>query len=284
MTDRRMVMRRRTVVRLLVTAGLVLLAVLLVRACAPMTIAAIGAKAAVEAVLGDQGTVTVRTIEPKINVVPMCELRVSVHEGATSSEVGDMLATIVSESDLAPCEVSALELANGSTLLLGSTTDFAAEQWSAIAAHLGRGRETISVRREDAPASVVPRIAADSVTRYLDVLRSLTAGARLEDSIGPVVWKDSWSLERAPFHAVDIDTDGTPPAELITFLQALEPVLSTTPTAVNIRHQTSAGGPVTRVELLIADAVLEERITTAFADSGLPGTLNIAYRTSAPLD
>jgi hypothetical protein len=275
--------RRRTVVRVAIPLGLILLVALLVRACAPMTIAAIGAKATVEAELGGRGTVTVRTIEPKINVMPRCDLRVSVHEDTSAAEVGDLLTTLASERTISPCEVSSLGLANGSTLLLGSTAAFTADQWTAIAGHLSRGRETISVRRDDAPASVVPRITADSVTRYLEALRVFTSGDRLEDSIGPVVWNTSWSLDQAPYHSVDIETDGTPPTELASFLEVVEPALSTMSTAVKIRHQTSDDGPITRVELLVAEPTLEDLITAAFERSGLPGKLTIAHRTSAPV-
>lgn len=271
------VRRRRVIVGLAVALVILIGGVLVFRACSPMTVASWGAKAALEAVVGDHGTVSAHAIDQSFSSPPRCDLRVSVDEGTGVDELTELLSGIAPEARYQPCTVTTVSLANHSLLLVFGLPDFTVGQWAAIAEQLHRGSQTISVGTEYSPANVSPFIGAEDMTGYLERFHALTAGARLEESIGPIHWSNSWTLAGAPYHSVDIETSGTPPAELGAFLEAMAPALASTDTSVDIRYRTPDTGPVTLVEVSTSNPALEAQITAAFDASGLPGTLTIAY-------
>lgn len=269
--------RRRLVVGLAVTVAIVIGGVLVFRACAPMTVASWGAASALEGVVGERGTVSAHAVDQSFSSPRRCELSVSVREGTSVDQLGELLSDIAPEDRYKPCEVTDVSLADRATLLIVGLPDFTVAQWAAIAEQLHRGPGSIAVGTELSPTSVEPYITAEDVPGYIEALRARTAGPHLEDSIGPIAWRDRWKLSQAPYHSVDVVTNGTPPAELGTFLEVLAPALAATDTTVTIHYRTPDTGPVTLVEVFTPNPPLEAEVAAAFAASGLPGTLTIAY-------
>ncbi|MGK9147122.1 hypothetical protein KXS11_05800 [Plantibacter flavus] len=265
--------RRPIVVGLAIVVALLVGGVLVFRACAPMTVASWGATSELEAVVGDRATVRAFAVDQSFTSPERCELRVSVREETTVDDLGGLLTDIAPADRYAPCTVTTVELGNRSLLFIEGLPRFSREQWTAIADHLTRGPGVISVGTELSPSVVSPDLSGSDVEGYIASLRASLAGERLEESIGPIRWSSSWKLNGPPYHSVDIESTGTPPAELVAFLEAMVPSLEASDRSIGIHVDGTGTAPLTRVELPEPDAALEADIAAAFAASGMPGEL-----------
>lgn len=216
--------RRRRIGRFIAGAAVVLIAVLVLVACNPMTIASWSAKGTLQELLGDRGEVQIHVIERNINVSPRCEITLRMHEDVTSTEFADVLASIDGAVGDSACDVSRAEFSPFSSVAADDWSGASDEEWAVVAERVRRSADISLTRVLSGEWLVNVTARDDEITGGADAFTTAIAGAPLEDALGTTSWNMSWSPGKGStggYHGIEVDADRTPPAALGDALAAV---------------------------------------------------------------
>ncbi|WP_430592584.1 hypothetical protein [Humidisolicoccus flavus] len=267
---------RRRIVRIVVAAALIAVIAVIFTSCSSMTIASWRAIPALADVVGDRGEVTASIRESRINVSPDCTLSVSLAAGTTTTEISDVLSSIAPVERFEPCTVRSVQTDSRAEVYSDDWDLITAEGWNAIADMLTRSGQVSLFVSVEKPSAITSFSDPEAYADFVAKVEALTAGAPLEESIGPVRWTLDWSQSTGAFNEVRIATDETPSPAFAVFLNAIAPQFGSEEFSIGVTHVITDGKVVTRVECSEPDAEMIAEVTAAFEKSGLDGALNFA--------
>ncbi|MFC7432115.1 MULTISPECIES: hypothetical protein [unclassified Agrococcus] len=193
----------------------------LLAACSPMALAAPGAVAAVERVVGDGGVVEVRTVDRTIGVSPECSIAVRLGEGVSEAETARILEAAWAAPGESPCVVTTIELASRSSI--GGMPAEAMDQDAAAAAAAAMHRlDLVALGASDGGGVVASASASGGdLSTAAALVREAVEARALEEAFGGVRWSLRWSGDGEPYDDVEIEWDATPDAALADLLDGL---------------------------------------------------------------
>lgn len=286
----------------------VLAATALLTACAPLSAAAREAAPRVAEVVGDSGDVSVTTTKSRVNVSPSCSARVRLDEGISRSAITRILREVWSAPGDSPCVVTAVELANRSSVSGYPAREMPAEAAAAVADALLRFGDVALAFTDDRAVAVT----ASSHSGRFDVagalVRESAASAALHEAFGSVYWSLSWSHQGIPYDSVTILSDASPPITLARFLEGLgelrdsgalgqagapggEPSLDAAIIGVDVEAKSEAQATTLSVQLTLENwdaaalgAQRKQLLSSGRAADAARAIAEIAERNGLPLD
>ncbi len=253
---------------------MVCLAALILYSCSTMRIASWRVTPALQEVVGDHGTVSAYAQEFNFSSGSSCTLSVDLDEDITVAQTATVLQSLTPTDRFAPCDISTVQTATRSTVFAENWNTISDDGWASVAEHLTEPGPITLYLSTDAPAHL-DASERGRYTDFIDLLRQHTTGDRLEDSLGPVRWTLDWDSGVGAFKAVRITTDETPPAALADFLDALTIAFQGSTGLDSIIYTVTDGEATVNANLSKTDDQVINTIQSAFAASGLSGTLAI---------
>ncbi|UNK71401.1 hypothetical protein [Microbacterium sp. H1-D42] len=224
--------RRSWVIRGVVIAAVVGLAVVVFRACAPMTVASWSAVSAAEALVGDRGEVDAYIVEPNINVMPRCEVRLQMRENVTADELVEVLSGIDGTDTGSTCSIVSVRTEHPTSLEADDWSGVSDEGWALLADRMLRS-EWVSIYRADEQSDaardwkiVGVKLDGDTAQGAAGI-REIISGGPLEPELGRTEWDVHWNPSRAdPVpHEMGIISDVTPPIAVADMFDDLVPII-----------------------------------------------------------
>jgi len=251
--------------------------VLVVLACAPMSISSLRSTPAAQSIVADDGVYDFYTVEPNINVSPRCELRIEAREDITAAEFGALLARI-SGTDLAGgCEMGWVRWKWRAMLAADDWSGVSDKGWTIIADRMLRSGDLGVYRLGDGAGEepdergdwlFASRIFDDTLDEFLERSRRLLDATPVEPELGPTTWELQWTPDgdvAAWGNEIGIFSDETPGPEIAALLDAVAPVAA----QLGSGTEASVGGGVPDVD----DPVSSIGITVRIAD----GETHVAF-------
>lgn len=193
----------------------------LLAACSPMALAAPGAVASVERVVGDDGTVSVRTVDHAIGVSPECSISVELREGVSQADTARILESAWAAPGESPCVVETVELA-GRASIGGLPPEAMASDAAAAASAALHGIEGLTLRANDGGGvTATASASAGDLSTAAALVRDAIAHADLEDAFGGVWWSLRWSGDGQPYDDLELQLGATPDAAIADLLDGL---------------------------------------------------------------
>lgn len=202
-------------------AALVVVAGGLLSACSPMALAAPGAVASVERVVGDDGTVSVRTVDHAIGISPECSITVELRDGVSQADTARILESAWAAPGESPCVVETIELADRASIggLPAEAMDPDAAATASAALH---GIEGLTLRANDRGGVTATASASDGdLATAAALVRDAIAHEALEDAFGSVWWWLDWSGDGQPSDDLELQLGATPDAAVAALLDGL---------------------------------------------------------------
>lgn len=258
-----------------VVLGVVLsIAALIVFSSSRMTIASWRSVPALESVVGDHGTVSAYVREFNYSSGASCELTVHLADDITADETATVLQALSPSDRFAPCTISRVETETRSVVDAEEWDAISDDGWATVADYLTRPSQITLYLASDGTSKLFTP-SPDTYSEFVTLVRDLTTGGDLDDTLSPVEWAVEWNTNYATRNSVRITTDERPPAALTDFLAAVTVPMQGASNLHRLTYTIADGEAHLTAVLREPDTQITATIEAAFAASGLQGDLTI---------
>lgn len=224
--------RRRVWPRAIGAVAVLGVIVLVVLACAPMSISSLRSRPVASSIVGDDGTFSFYTREPNFNVSPECELQIEAREDITAAEFGALLTRAADADLVGGCEMGSVRWMWTTLLSVSDWSGVSDEGWTVIADRMLRsdnlhvlGLSDPEDRRGDWLFTL--HVFDDTLNEFLDRTRRLLDAEPVESELGRTTWELQWTPDAEVAvrgNEIGIFSDETPGSEIAALLDAVAPL------------------------------------------------------------